>query len=127
MRMTDLSVSWLGLMLGAGAWGDCRCRAKCSMAEPARGGYESVSAVLLLPSKGTYIGCVDRERPDVRPSEGRDGRLVLSGVADNVDDEASPLHVQRKRFGQGQGRRTCNDDHLCAAAIPRLLGSPRLA
>jgi hypothetical protein len=50
--------------------------------------------------KKTHVCGVNSERQDVGAREGLDCGLIFRSIADDEDDEPSPLHVQSQGLGQ---------------------------
>lgn len=126
--MTDRRESWFGFMFGTGACGDWRYVANRSMAVPASGGfiYELVTCRAMRGGECTYIGSIDIKRLNVRARKVCNMILVFAGTADDKDDEASALHVQRQGLCQGQRWGTSNDHNLCSATVSGTLSPSRL-
>lgn len=80
-----------------------------------------------MGDNGTNISCIEAKGSNVWPGQGVHHTFVLSGIAYNVDNEATSFHIQRQRLGQGQRWGPCNNNHLCTPAISRPFRSSRFS
>lgn len=100
------------------------------MTAPAAGGYGVISQPSWQEGKSrlgvTYICGVDGKCPDVRSGQSLNHVRISSSTADNVNNEATALHVKRQGLGQRQRRRAGYHDHLCASTLRRAMGSSDL-